>query len=440
MIHFAKHKPSSKKAFVLFFLIGLAVAACAPKYEKFPAGQAIRGDVLTFDSSTISNPSDIPKFRYGPQTFAEMNNVENLSGPRFRMLLGGDLRIQESIGTVITNSEFTGYTIPRLDYRTIDGVVKPLNSKSLAMLSAGYQFDALINKVQDLTGKQPSDFFQGYEQFSIIFHPSIEISDSGEQTRKYENSNAAYVAGAKQFALFSLGNSERVPMSFNPQVLAHEFGHAIFERSFFANKYERCTPGQEYVDRLFKGRLETEFIIRGINEGFADFVSFVWTGSANILQSSVGDSLATRERDFSKFALDYETYSTKESLACQGRFYCIGTLWAKTLFEVFNARGLDAKNIQSRQTFLREVVSLKEKVGNLLRENEGDRLPDVDDSVRNCLSRDSLRPFNDGDLLAAFFESLIESAEPNLRQSYCAAIIKNFGASGFPISARGGCP
>lgn len=439
-MQFAKQKPIQKNFCALFLLLGLSSVACAAKYEKFPAGQAIRGDVLTFDSSVINDPSDIPKFRYGPQNFAEMNNVENLSGPRFRMLLGGDLRIQESIGTVITNSEFTGYTIPRLEYRTVDGVVKPLNSKSLAMLSAGYQFDALINKVQDLTGKQPSEFFQGYDQFSIIFHPSIEITDSGEQTRKYENSNAAYVAGAKQFALFSLGNSERVPMSFNPQVLAHEFGHAIFERSFFANKYERCTPGQEYEDRLFKGRLETEFIVRGINEGFADFVSFVWTGSTNILQSSVGDSLATRERDFSKFALDYETYSTKESLACQGRFYCIGTLWAKTLFEVFNSRGLDAKSIQSRQTFLREVVSLKETVGNLLRENQGERLPDLDASVRNCLSRDTLRPFNDGDLLAAFFESLIESAEPALRQSYCSAIIKYFGTSGFPVSARGGCP
>lgn len=421
-------------AFFIYFL-----SACKNDFGKYNGGTPVRAELVTFDSTSLNDPSEVPKFRYGVQTFSSLTNVDNLSGPRFKMLQGGELEVKESVGTVITSSEFGGYSIPSLDYRTVDGVVKPLTTQSVTMLSAVFQFDALIAKIEALSGKKHDAFFQGYDAFSILYHPSVEISGSGEQLRRYESSNAAYVAGAKQFALYFVGENERIPMSYNPQILAHEFGHAIFERTFFNNKFERCTPGELRTERLFPGRIESEYVVRGINEGFSDFVSFVWTGSSNILQSSIGDGTLTRERDFSKSSFDFDTFSLKEGQVCQGRFYCIGTLWARVLLDVFKSRALDPKNSESREKFLREVVGILEQTGTALRESEGDRLPDPDYRAQTCQNRDFVSASADGEMLSAFFTAFLENVEAANRKGYCTAIDKHFGISGFPTAARRGC-
>ncbi|MEN9826305.1 MAG: hypothetical protein RI953_2050 [Pseudomonadota bacterium] len=417
----------------------LFTSACTREGEKYPQGIPIQADVLSFDPSSINDLGDAPRFVYGPKTFPQMDNLENLSSPRFKMLQGGNLEVREAIGTVITSSQFSGYSIPSLEYRAVNGVVKPVNNKSLMMLSASYQFDTLIEKIESLTGYKPEEFFDGFSSFNVLFHPSIVLEESDEQTRKYETTNAAYVAGVKQFALFSLGKDERVPMTFNPQIVSHEFGHAIFEKYFFNNKFEKCNPDEVRSEKLFPGRIENEYSVRGINEGFADFVSFVWTGSTNVIQSSLGDLELTRERNFSKATFDYDTYSSKEAEVCNGRFYCIGTLWAKTLLDVFNSRSLDPKSPEARQQFLREIVSLLAKVGVALRDADGAALPSPDERTKRCFNRDVLSPAADGDMLSAFFVALIDKADPAIKKSWCTSIISNFGTSGFPISARKVC-
>lgn len=420
-------------------LAQIPFSGCSNKLDKYPEGIPIQADVLSLDSASVNDIGDEPKFVYGPKTFPQMNNLSNLSSPRFQMLQGGDLEVREAVGSVITSSEFSGYTIPEIAYRNVNGVVKPSDSKSLLLLSASYQFDTLIDKIESLTGSTPQQFFDGFNTFSVLFHPSVVLRESDEQTRKYENTNAAYVAGVKQFALFSVGKDERVSMTFNPQIISHEFGHAIFEKYFFNNKYERCNTSEFRTEKLFPGRIENEYSIKGLNEGFADFVSFVWTGSSNILESSLGPQLITTERNFSRAKFNYDDFSSKEGEICQGRFYCVGTLWAKTLLDVFSSRSLDPKNSEQRQQFLREVVSLLPKVGAALRDSEGKVLPDPDEKTSGCVNRDSLSPMMDGDVLTAFFVALLNSTDPAVKKSYCTAIINNFGTSGFPISSRKVC-
>ncbi|NBW80514.1 hypothetical protein EBR21_02055 [bacterium] len=420
-------------------LLPFVNSSCTKEEEKYPQGLPIQADVLSFDPSSINDVADAPKFVYGPKTFPQMDNLANLSSPRFKMLQGGNLEVKESIGTVITSSQFSGYSIPNLDYRAVNGVVKPANNKSLMLLSASYQFDSLIDKIESLTGSKSDEFFDGFSSFNVLFHPSIVLQESDEQTRKYETTNAAYVAGVKQFALFSLGKEERVPMTFNPQIISHEFGHAIFEKYFFNNKFERCNPNEVRNEKLFPGRIENEYSVRGLNEGFADFVSFVWTGSTNIIQSSLGDQLLTRQRNFSKANFDYDTYSAQEGQVCSGRFYCIGTLWAKTLLDVFKSRSLDPKIPEVRQQFLRETVSLLAKVGVALRASDGAALPGPDERTKRCFNRDVHSPTADGDMLAAFFVALVGNADPGVKKSWCTSIVNNFGTSGFPISSRKVC-
>jgi len=423
---------------VLLFMYSF-VLSCKNDVQKLPDSGLFRADVVTLDSGSVQTPSDVPKFIYGTQTFPRLTDINNLSGPRLKVLQGGDLEIQETAGSVITSSQFSGYTTPNLEYRVVEGVVKPLNNKSLTLLSAGFQFDTLINKIEALTGLREDEFFQGFQEFNIIYHPAVKLQISDEQIRKYETTNAAYIAGVKQFALFTSGKDERVPMAFNPQIISHEFGHAIFEKTFFDNKYERCAIGTYKEQKIFPGRLESEFVIRGINEGFADFVSFVWTGSSNILQASLGDSVNTRERDFSSADFDYRDFSFEGTDVCRGRFYCIGTLWAKTLFEVYKSRSLDPKNVDARQAYLREIVGVLTMVGETLRAFDGDRLPVPDDMASRCQTRDYLSPSYDEDVLAAFFEAFIDNVDSAQRKNYCDAIAKHFDTSAFPNSSRGSC-
>lgn len=424
-----------------FFVISAIwfFCGCKTSVKTLPAGDTIRADVVSFDPASVQAVSDAPKFIYGPQTFSRITDINALSGSRLKMLQGGDLEIQETLGSVILSNQFGGFTIPNLDYRIANGIVKPTTSKSLTMLSAIYNFDTLVGAVESLTGIPENEFFKTSADLSVIYHPAVKVTAGGEVVKKYETTNAAYLAGSNQFALFMPGREEQVAMAYNAQIIAHEFGHSIFERSFFNNKFDRCTKGNYVEQKLFPGRLEQEFTVRGLNEGFADFVSFVWTGSGNILQSSLGISPATRERNFALIGFDYDDYSYSGSDICTGGYYCLGTLWAKTLFEVYQSRGLDPKNFELRKEFLRETVQLMSEVGKSLREFDGDRLPKPDEKMSKCEVREGLSPSYDEDLLAVFFEAVIENTETSKRKGYCDAISKYFGQTAFPDSARGDC-
>ena len=106
---------------------------------------------------------------------------------------------------------------------------------------------------------------------------------------------------------------------------------------------------------------------------------------------------------------------------------------------VFKSRALDPKNSDSREKFLREVVSVLEKTGTALRESEGDRLPDPDYRAQTCQNRDFVSATADGEMLSAFFTAFLENVEAANRKSYCSAINKYFGTSGFPTAARRDC-
>ena len=424
---------------VICFSILCFNLGCKDAVKNLSVGGSIRADVVTFDPASVQSPGDPPKFFYGPQSFNQIEDINTLSGPRLSLLQGGDIEIQEVLGSVIISNQFGGFTTPNLEYRIVDDVVKPLNTKALNMLSAIFHFDMLIGKVEALTGLSEDEFFNEFSALKVIYHPAVKVSSSGEVLKKYETSNAAYLAGSRQFALFSPGKNEQLPLAYNPQIVAHEFGHAIFERTFYNNRFERCERGTYVDQKLFPGRLEQEFVIRGVNEGFADLVSFVWTGSSNILQSSFGETAVSRERNFSKIDFDYDNYSFNLSDVCGGGFYCIGTLWAKTLFEVYLSRGLDPKNSDARKEFLREVVQLMADVGKSMREFDGDRLPTPDEDSSECLTRDSLSPSYDEDVMSVFFEAVIENAAAGKRKGYCDAIAKYFGPTAFPSTVRGGC-
>lgn len=426
-----------KQCFARVSIIFL-LSACSESTALKRVGESFFADVLTVDKSSVDSPGNVPTFRFGPQPFVILNDVNSLSGDGISLLQGGDLEVFELAGSIITKGLFTGGNRPHLEYRIKDGVVKPKNTKSLAMLSAMFQFDALVSNIELLTGIKLEEFRKEFGSLRVLFQPAILMDDDGEQIKNYETSNAAYVAGAKQFALYKTSDSEKVPLSFNPQIIAHEFGHAIFETSFYANKYETCDSKDVDKTNLFKGRLELEYVIRGLNEGFADFVSFVWTGSSNILESSIGKSSSSAERNFSQIPFSYEALSSG-SRTCSGGFYCLGSVWARTLLEIYQGLNFDVRNDAQRREFLRELVGMLRASGEKLRANNGADLPPVDEDTRRCRPRQIKLGIIDDEMLGTFLNAFVQSSSAGSRKLYCEKIVLRFGASGFADKFRRSC-
>lgn len=414
------------------------LSACSEPAARKKAGESFVADVLTIDTDSVESPGSVPKFRFGPQAFKILNDVNNLSGGGLSLLQGGDLEVLEMAGSIITNGLFTGGNRPLLEYRVNDGVVKPKTTKSLAMLSAMYQFDSLVASIELLTGKKLDDFSKEFGSFRVLFQPSILIDDDGRQVRNYETSNAAYVAGARQFALYKTSDSEKVPLIFNPQIIAHEFGHAIFETSFYDNNYQTCDAKDFDKANLFKGRLELEYVIRGLNEGFADFVSFAWTGSSNVLESSIGKSNASAQRNFSEIGFDYDALSSASN-TCTGGFYCLGSVWARTLLDIYQGFNFDVRNASQRKQFLRELVGMLKATSEKLRADNGAALPPPDADIESCKPRQKKLGLIDDEILGSFLKAFVESSSASSRKLYCEKIVLRFGAFGFANKFRGSC-
>lgn len=412
---------------------------CSSEPSGKNSGESFIADVLSLDLDSVENPGTAPKFKYGPRAFSILTDVNQLSGSGLALFEGGDLEIYSESGSIVTKSMFTGGSRPKLEYRVVDGVVKPTTSKSLAMLSAMYQLDSLLNDLEKMTGESRENVLKQGFDFKVLFEPSAYVNNKGEESRSYETSNAAYVAGSRQFALYKTARSENIPFSFNPQIIAHEFGHAIFEMTFYAGKYGFCSVEPAPRGKLFDGRLELEFIIRGINEGFADFVSFVVSGSANVLEASMGRSSLTQQRNFSELNYKYDDLVAGKN-TCTSNLYCLGSIWARTLIETYKGVGLDLKNLQSRQAFLRDVVSALRAAGEKMRANSGQVLPTPSSDLENCTLREKRYGLLDDELLGIFLKSFIEASPADRKATLCAQTVEKFGSRGFANSVRGVCP
>lgn len=427
------------KKLLSVFVLAVFNAACDTDGYKTKASGDLVADVLTLSRSAPNTPAEMPAFTFGPQRFSVIKNIATMDAPGLRLIQGGDIEIFAQAGSLITNGFFSGGKDPYFNYTEIDGVIKSNDSRTLTMLSAMYQFDTLMASLPSLSGSSQSELFGNNQNFQVIFQPSILIDEDGDKLRRYETGNAAYIAGAKQFALYKTGVGENIPLAVNPQVIAHEFGHAVFEFSFFQNSYQKCNVGRIEDDRNFPGRLELEYIIRGLNEGFADFFSFVWSGSSNLLESSFGATLQSGERNFASINYSYSTMNDQASL-CTGEFYCIGSLFARSLFDAYITLGFDVKSQSEREQFLRSVFGILKGAGEKLRAGSDYVLPFADDQVADCKLRNSREVLLDDEILGVFLSAFVDSAPANQKQAFCGRFAEQFGVSGFAARYRSGCP
>jgi hypothetical protein len=400
----------------------------------------VRAEVLVYDPSYAAADEKSTHFQLKEVTFQSLDGLEGLSGKYFEFVSGGALYIKDIAGSQVQSDKFEGGGKPRLRYHVKDGVVIARDYNTLLLLSAYYQFEQVALGLPDVTGFKTQDFFKAMGRFKIMFEPKIQIETDGSSLDANIKLNAAFVPGQRQFILFQRSNLEKVPLAANLQVIAHEFGHALFEKTFFENKFERCDEDETSSNRFFKGRFTSEYAITGINEGFADVISWGMTGSTDILRSSLDIGDAADQRDFASTAFRYTDLALNDEQICAGRFYCVGTLFAKSVRQAALAGGVDTKNTASRRAVTREVVSSVAKIQSELRKFNDQILPPPSRSVQQCETGSTLDYSYDGKMIGAFLAAFVKNVPVEKRGFYCTAFANNFSIEGFPTAARQDCP
>ncbi len=410
-------------------------------YGEVAEGPPYEAQVLDLDE--IDPDTREPAFSLATRTFTYLEDLDSLFAPELTLSRGGAIEARELAGSLVSDGRIAGADAPGLRYRVDGGRAVARDYPTLIMLTAYYHYEQLLADLERVAGFSSAEFVDDFGPLDIYFEPSIRITteDSVEtQTPKF---NAFYVIDAGQFGLAQRSEFEAVPLSANPLVIAHEFGHALFEHTFDEGAPVLCTPGGDNSeDPLFPGRLRSEYGIAGLDEGFADFVSFAYTGGANPI---AGFPIASADaRDFAEpnFTLEDLVVQDGQQTAdppCEGQFYCIGTLFAGALYETMIDLGYDPQNAADRGSFSRTVISAMTGMREAIRTQSADLLPEPGHGVRNCVRHEGAPRVYDAEVVAAFLSAFVPRMPEEAREPLCDQLAARFGELGFPDQARGAC-
>ncbi|WP_148697723.1 hypothetical protein [Silvanigrella aquatica] len=420
-----------------FIFVFILLEGCSKKVTA--PGPPYSAHVIQMNSMQPSqNYSDAPTYNFQTGTFTWLQNLDQLDGNYFKFIFGGVLTANYVSGSLVSAKSFSQSKSLNLRYKVINGVVVPKDYSTMAMLFSYYQLDTIANNIQTMTGYSMDTIKQKYGKINIFFEPKIELVNDGSTIEASTKLNAAYAPGAHQFIMYQRSTLENVPLAANLQVVAHEFGHSIWELAFDGGQAPDCD------------RLNLEYAIRGLNEGFADMHSYTLTGSTNVLQNSINIENIPSQRNFSAITFKYDDISGGKADAdsnsgnpCTQSFYCIGTLFANALFNA-QANNTSPTYVQNsltgttgRGAFMTMITTALQatKAGML---NSGN-LPDPSTIKFTDFCRpspgDSNNSTYNGRILGTFFNSFLKQIPLGAtRTQICKQLEDNFGTTGFQLT------
>lgn len=416
----ARQQGGNMKSFT--YMIGMTftavtiLASCGTK--KYSMSGPYKAIVLAF---TGKNASDKAEFALTEKSFRTLTDFNELDGTFVSIRRGGTLTIREVNGSLVSSEGFSGGKSPDLRYRVDSGVAVPLDYSTLAMLSAYYQLDEIYSTLEEKVGIAPNDLQSLIPggKHTMLFEPEIKISGKGSDLSAGLKLNAAFSPADKKFLLYQRSPVESVPLAANLQVLSHEFGHFIFDASFFAGKSDS------------ENRWYNEWTMSGVNEGFADFISWAFTDISDVLRASIDIESKANERDFVKTSFVFSDLNFEEPSACKGEFYCVGSLFARSLYQTW----LAMQATVTKKDLATGVVETLKKCQEAMNNMDVTVLP-------GRIDRDSVsfseRYAHDGKVAGAFLRAFALNAPQAWKKELCSAFTKNFGTAGFPEAARTG--
>ena len=394
----------------------LLTSSCGNK--KFSMNGPFKAIVVAFTGSDTNGKAE---FALTEKTFRTVTNFNELDGTYVNLKRGGNLTIKSINGSLVSAENFSGGEAPELRYNVKSGVAVSLDYSTLAMLSAYYQLDEIYSSVEEKLGILPADLQANLPggKHTMLFEPEIKLSGQGTNVSAGIKLNAAFSPMDKKFLLFQRSPIEAIPLAANFQVLTHEFGHFVFDYSFYSGKFDT------------NNRWNDEWAISGLNEGFADFVSWSFTGNTDILRSSIDIESIANERDFARTTFTYGDLNSADPTACKGDFYCIGSLFARSLHQTWTA--LQA-TVTKKDMALGVINSLK-KSQDALNALDKTIMPEKAGSETLSFAEEYSR---NGKITGGFIRVFVQNAPTAWKTQLCAAFKANFGLDGFPEIARTG--
>ena len=264
-----------------------------------------------------------------------LTNINTMTG------IYGSIKGQAALNLDVQMEEILASTDPsgvysnrgqavKTDYLLQNGIVIPQNFQTMEMLGLYYAYQQTLRfwiKNFDLPIEKI-----GFPQ--LYFNPKMLSHKNGEQIEVSTTMNAAYLPSVRDFWFFKTAAKERVPVKMNFGIIAHEFAHFAFDY-YFAELNRDNYSAKFHLN---------EFFLSGLNEGLADYLSFVATGSVLEFRASLPTLDAQR-----RLPVPWTLKSILSS-PCSGTFYCEGSVLASSLYEI--AQTLDPTGISVAKTVI----------------------------------------------------------------------------------------
>jgi hypothetical protein len=399
--------------------IMLSLCALAACVDTDLDGPPYRVEVLTL--AGVDATTGTGRYALAPVELPELQSLSPMRDPAFRFVAKpaidlGKLSELPEVEQARRPPRAPDY-VPRL--RDVDGVGVPRDMTSLQVLSAYHAFREVIAVLPELTGGDASAIVP-QRGFEVWVQPRLELGPvSLEMT-----ANAFYASPLDAFGLVGIDPIEKLPVGAVPPVLAHEFGHHLFYRSF-GHADGACD--RDDTDPRAPGRFSHEAAIAGFNEGYADLVSFAVTGVTNPIADVLPlDSAGERTIDVRLPGATVFRYGGAE---CGGEYYCVGTLFARSLVEAALLRGEDVADRAVRMSLAREAFRIASEVPALLRQRSWP-------ATKPCEGSGQI----DSAIVSAFLGAFVTQVPVAWRASVCARFADNFGDTGFGANDRSMCP
>lgn len=418
----------------------LVLAGCSN--PSFRAGAPYKAEILYFSPSTSTESG---QWTVGERVLKTLENPDTLRGSDFEILSGRTLSIDSSVGSLITGRITGSENRNAIRYDVKNGTIVARDTTTLLMFSGFHAFEQVFEQVEATTGEKLSDLKGTVGgRYQVLFEPTLEVNEPGVEARLSLKMNAAFNSQSDNFILFRRSAFEQIPLAANLKVISHEFGHALFKRSFFNQKQETCAKTDDagvelrMKEKLFDGRWSVEHAISGFNEGYSDFVSYVMTGETNPLVGSFGNSEDQTVQSRSLTGKEFTFAQLDGNLICPASFYCIGTLFARSLYK---ASLIHNKQSEGLRTFSRQVYAALKEAQNFLRQSPSlDVLPLPAKEAASCQTRRETSLNYDGAVSSAFLSAFLRGlASGEEKTILCTRLSELFGTIGFAKEVRGVC-
>lgn len=228
----------------------------------------------------------------------------------------------------------------RLAYENDNGVVRALDYSSFAMLGIYRELERIRDFYRGLGVADPA-----LKPIPVWYHASISLFSV-----PFVQNNAAYSPEADGLLLFSeYLDGDEVPLDLNLGVMAHEYGHAVFNHLAWGGHVPRS---------LLDGwPSRGTNMLRALEEGLADLLGATITDDPRFLSRSSASAGAARDLSVKQVA-DLPMWSAASASSDSYDPYPLGTVLAAALWRV----GDDAGRTAVAKTVVKAELGLAGKM------------------------------------------------------------------------------